>query len=295
MLEVLGLHLVLCAVAAFCLARTEQPSAYRFTTAFFIPFAGVAYLMLLRVLKSGSTEQGTIIEALAITDSVTIPTGLGPANKIEYEQELNVVSIEEALVINSDAIKRKQILDIYKEEPVEYISILEAALNDTDSETLHYAAAGLSDIRTQFSVKLQELSSGYADDSSNLDVLKPYAETLKSCLSSSLLDAATRHRYTDMYSRVLADLLEVEPRDSLFVEKINNDIALREYDRAKKYCDKYLAFNESSEEPYLMYLKYYFAVNDRYNFNLMMANLKSSSARFSSKGLSIVRYWADAL
>jgi len=287
----LVVHLLLCFIyAIFMYKKRGQQAVYCFVVVFLMPIAGFFFLFILNMLKSSGRD---IDFGIFNTDEAAFIPNIGFVKMVDYEREVNIVPIEEALLINSDDVKRKLIIDIFKEDAVSYIDFLEKALNNRDTETSHYAAAAVSDIYRKFSLELQSFSVKYEMDRSNTDVLIPYAKVLKGYLSSTLLDKKSQRKYKYAYSQVMADLLLVNPKEEYFMEKINCDINLKEFDQARHYCETFLSMYRSIEAPYLMFLKYYYIMKDNSGFYKMLSDLKSSSARFSNKGLSIVRHWSE--
>lgn len=272
--------------------KRDMRLVYKASIVFFLPFFGITLFVVLAVARKFAKKVDTE-EILDLSGDVVF-TSLGGVKRVDYENEVNIVPIDDALEVNSDTIKRRLIYDIFKEDALTYMSYLEKALNNADTETTHYAAAAVFDIQRKLMLSLQEFSVKYENDRGNLEVLLPYAEVLRQYLSSSLLDNKSRLKYKNTYSQVLEDILKLKQDKDYYMEKINCDLFLKNYDKAEVFTKKFLQDCPGIEEPYIMLLKYNYSRMDRAGFRGAMEALKKSDVRFSSSALGIVRYWGRA-
>ena len=256
---------------------------------FFLPCAGVLFFLVLAVLKRFHKEIDTRrLEDLAEDDS---QTAAGYLRKADFSKEADIVPLNDALEINSDSEVRKMVLDILKEDAFSYMEYLEKALEHKDTEISHYAATAVLDIQRKLMLTLQEFSVRYEKERDNAEVLTVYNTVLKDYLSSRLIDEQSRMKYKGIQSRVLGDLLKIRPEPSYFVDKIDLELELKDYNKAYEYCSIFLKMYPCLEEPYLMNIKYYYIMKDSKKLKDMVVSLKNSNCAFSSKALETVRYW----
>ncbi|MEN8908127.1 MAG: hypothetical protein ABF289_19410, partial [Clostridiales bacterium] len=206
-----------------------------------------------------------------------------------------IMSVDEALLMNSDNIKRKLIVETIKDDAFKYLRLLKKALNDSDTETSHYAAVAVSEMKRKMTISIQELSIKYNENSDDILVISSYTNTLKQYVESGLLDKNSKNKYNKEISSLLKKLIDLNPSKEHFMEKIHVDIELKNYKKAKFYCDSFIEQYKNSEEAYLMMMKYYYVQNDFMGFNNIIEKLKHSSAIFSEKSLNVVRFWDNKI
>lgn len=78
------------------------------------------------------------------------------------ENAASTVPLEEALLLDSAEQRRKLILSVLTDDPVQYYDLLEQARLNDDSEVVHYAATAMAQISKQADAALQRLRSAAA-------------------------------------------------------------------------------------------------------------------------------------
>lgn len=273
---------------------TKQPrdaSIYKFLVVFLIPVFGAAYFIILAVLKKffhyDSTE-----ELLDYSKYIRSDIQGSLVKSSDINKEINIISADEALVLNESKIKRKLIIDLVKENSTEHISILKKALENEDTEVSHYAATAITEFKNYYIGTLQQASVKYEKDKTNVDALLDYVSILKNYLDSTLLDATIQRRYKYLYSEKLGELLSLyTSEEKYFIDKINCDIELGDYNSSLEYCSKFSETYNESEAPYIMYMKLYYILKDSNNFKIRLKELEESNLQFTNKTLNIFRFW----
>lgn len=118
---------------------------------------------------------------------------------VEVEKELDVIPVEEALVMNEHADRRKVMIDLLKLDAMQHIDLLQKAVSNEDSETSHYAVSAIVEVKRNLTLAMQRLSVQYEADKSNLDVLRAYAEVVDGYARSGFLDGQTLKNYKVTY------------------------------------------------------------------------------------------------
>jgi len=119
---------------------------------------------------------------------------------IDFEKEINIVPLEDSLIFNEDKIKRSYLIHILKKDFVSHIKGLKKALENDDTETSHYAAAALMEIKNQFELMIQSAGKRYERDKDDVSVLQEYIDILKKYLNSDVPDKVDYFRYLKEYS-----------------------------------------------------------------------------------------------
>ena len=119
-----------------------------------VPLWGPLLVALLSVRSAvfGEDLKESTLESLRINDdlhrSMLVPSGEGDAG---------VVPLEEALIVNDPADRRRLMLSMLTEDPDAYLAQLQAAKLNDDVEVAHYAATAVAQISKESDLKLQQL------------------------------------------------------------------------------------------------------------------------------------------
>ena len=108
-----------------------------------VPLWGPLLVVLLSVRSAvfGEGLKESALESLRFNDelhrSMSVPSG---------EDDAGVVPLEEALIVNDPAYRRRLMLSMLTEEPDAYLAQLQAAKLNDDVEVAHYAATAVAQI-----------------------------------------------------------------------------------------------------------------------------------------------------
>lgn len=219
---------------------------------------------------------------------------MGIYSQVEVEKELNVISIEDALLISEHTTRRKVMIDVLKQDSINYLEILQTAVSNDDSETSHYAVSAIVEAKRKLTLAMQELSVQFENNKEDVHVLEAYAEVLKGFMRSGFLDERTLRKYKFTYVSVLEHLIAVSTdADSAFVEKINTELELGLLLEAEATCLLYTEKYPESEEAYLSLIKVYFTMKSSEKLQATLESLKRSPLRLSNHALTLVRFWSE--
>lgn len=212
--------------------------------------------------------------------------------RVDVESETSIVPIKDVLLLNENHTKRKMLLDILKNDTFKHIGILQTALLNDDSETSHYAATAIQDIKSKLLSSIQQMEFQLGKHPDDLKLLSSYAEVIKQYVKTGFLDERTEKKYYYHYSQILERIIEIVPQEKEFyIEKINCDLQLGELYSAEKYCKSFLDYCSTEEEAYFMSMKFYFSMKNQVRFNQTLQMLRESSVRLSPNGLNKIRFW----
>ena len=105
----------------------------------------------------------------------------------ERDADAGVVPLEEALIVNDPAERRRLMLSMLTEEPNAYLAQLQAAKLNDDVEVAHYAATAVAQISKESDLKLQQLERAFKTDPSAQN-LNEYCDFLGEYLGSGLAE-----------------------------------------------------------------------------------------------------------
>lgn len=286
-------HIIISVIyGIIAIAMHKQNGLCRFIVVLFIPLGGIFFFVFLDLYdriyrRKGEIDLNAILSADQILNisRITVP---------EYEKEMNIISIEEALSINENKIRREIMLDVLKKDATKYISQLKNALGNEDTETSHYAAAALVEIKRKYELVVQELSVKMEKDPNNYDLSIGYMDALNKYINSDLLDRNNKRK--QQYSLVnVGERIIIANPANLQLEKYNalieNLIDLKEYTRAEECAKLCISAYPQNEEPYIKMLKLYYLLGRREAFASLLDKLRNSNILLSNKALGILRFW----
>lgn len=295
MLELILLGIYLLIVGIYILKYykkyTQERAITHLALLIFLPFAGT----LILIFSSWTLRRKTSDSFTSYSDEDITPqtSSLGIYNRIDIKKEMNIVPIEEALLLNDTTTKRRMLIDALKNDSIEYMGILQNALENEDTETSHYAATAVLEIKRKLMLSKQKFAVQYEENKSDIDILIPYANVLKSYLTKGFLDERTLVKTKHTYSQVLESLLSVHTTEEVyFVDKIECDLEIGHVDKARSMCAIFHQAHPNSETPYLVSMKTHYTLRNNERFQESLNGLKNSPIRLSNQALNIVRFWS---
>lgn len=215
-------------------------------------------------------------------------------NRLEMEKEMNVVPLEEALLVNDLSTRRRVMIDVLKQDSLDYLEVLRMAVSNEDTETSHYAVSAIMELRRKITLNMQELAVKFEENKGDAHFLHAYCEILKSYMRIGFLDERTRIKYSYTCTNVLKLLIEQAPDlAEAYIDKIRIDLDLEEYAEAEQTALLYLKQYPLHEEAYLSLIKVYFTMRSIGQLKSTLIQLRKSPIRLSNHGLSVVRFWSE--
>ena len=267
-----------------------QDSIYKVIVVFFLPVFGILFFIISGILnKSVKRSEYALEDYLKYIHD---KSHIYHEEAIDFEKEINTVPLQDTLEFQDNKGKRAYLIYILKKDFSRYIKGLKKAIKSKDSETSHYAAAALMEIKKQFELLIQSLSEKYYNDRANLNYQLEYADVLKKYLRSEVADRIDYYEYLSKYSEVLEKLLlSHKTVEQYFTDKISADIELGDYESALKFCKLFLEQFPNSDKPYLSFMKLFYIVKDYKFFKKILNEFKKKKISMTEQGEKIVKFW----
>lgn len=224
--------------------------------------------------------------------------GKRTAARMEFNtaEELNVVSVEEALLVNEHADRRRVMIHVLKQDAMKYMDILKIAVSNEDTETSHYAVSAVMEIKRKLTLSMQELSVRYESNKQDAAVLQAYGEVLNQYMASGFLDERTLNKYKFTYIQLLGELISLEPgNEPAYRGKMDAELEVGDLREAERTARMYLERFPHSEEAYLGLMKIYYHMRSYDNVQIILDLLKNSPLTLSNRALTLVRYWSGGV
>ena len=184
------------------------------------------------------------------------------------------VPLEEALILDTAEQRRKLILSVLTEDPVQYYDLLQQARMNDDSEVVHYAATAMAQISKQADLALQQDARRFADDPNDREVLAAYANALERSLKLGLAQG----RAAELQRRQLERLLKVQ-------------LQLQEYKAAEQTLEELVRRWPVRETPWLLRLRSAAARKSGAEVRSILQEMERTQVYLSAAGRQELAFW----
>ena len=165
-----------------------------------------------------------------------------------------LVPLEEALIVNDPAERRRLMLSMLTEEPDAYLAQLQAAKLNDDVEVAHYAATAVAQISKESDLKLQQLERAFKTDPSAQN-LNEYCDFLGEYLGSGLAEGRVAQIQRQQYARLLARRCEREDTLELRIRYATALADVGQIDEAQAVTDQLVLDVPEEQEVWMLCLR----------------------------------------
>ncbi len=258
------------------------------------PFGGpiIIYILFLMPIK----KRGNVLNYSDIIDKqenkkINFPETLN----IEHETE--IAPIEDVLLLADNNKRRQSVLEILKKDVVQYSNYLNLAIHNDDSETAHYAAAGILQAKRRLNTSIQTYSELYSKNTDNPVIATAYADLIQQYLGLSGLDPLAeitmRQNSIPVLENIVNRKLSTDYKYLVFL--IDNLLSCGMVYQAAAYSQRLLDESPDTEEKFIVLLKNFYIIRDKEKFIMVFDHMLKSDVVFSEKTLKMVRFWMKAI
>ena len=130
-------------------------------------------------------------------------------------------------------ISRQQLLEVIKNRPLNFESILKESLNSKDIEVVHIAASTTMKLQREYENNLKNAAEEYKAAPNNMSKLKYYIETIEEYYSKKLLVGAAALSLLEEQRELIERYLKVLPEDKEIGKlSVKNHMIQNEYNAA---------------------------------------------------------------
>ena len=286
------IHVIICFIyfAVNLKFKGLQDSFYKLFIIFFLPAAGLLFFAVSAILNKIPNRSDSIVDSYL--KYIREQKHIYYEEAMDFEKAINTVPLEDSLNFSDNKSKRAYLIYILKKDFVSHIKGLQKAIKSQDTETSHYAASALMEIKKQFEILLAKTCEKYKNNKDDISAIQEYINTLKKYLKSGLADKVDYYNYLEKYSATLSELLSRHITNEVyFVDKINCDIELGDYKSAEDFCKRFFEYFPNSEKPYLALMKFYYLSRDIKSFAKVSKVLKNKKIGLTEYGESVIKFW----
>ncbi len=291
LIVLLFIHILLC-VVLYLLIRAGVLVSNRMvmTLAWFVPVWGVLCLIILEIRSRGKQEihEEVGLEKLKINDEIYRSILME-----EGASEDRIVPIEEALVVNDTGMRRELMMEILYGDPELYVSQLQEARMNDDTEVVHYAVTALTEMQKEYDLRFQDLDRHLAEEPDSQEILDRYLNLMEKYIGTGLLEGNNRSIQMKNYSNLLEKKISRGKASiSYYLKKIETDLSLGEYEQAYEMIEIVLEKWPKEEDGYLYMIQYYAKIRDRAGIERILNMIYRRNIFLSPRGRGMVKFWS---
>ena len=209
----------------------------------------------------------------------------------DREKDLNQVTMREALKINEFEYRRNMIMQLLNEEDtLQYLDVLQEALDNEDSETSHYASTVIMELQRKMQEELMEKELFYEKNRGDVIAARDWEQLLFRVLGTNLYDEFNKKRFFVKYERVSDEILSREhPDEAYFCHRIETLFWQKDYMRAQEICQRYLDEYPGSEDPVYYQILLFIWTKDAEGMRRFMRSLSDRPVVLTQKTLKYIR------
>lgn len=205
---ILSLHLLL--LSLYASAIEQNLSRLQYTHLIFaacIPLVGELCLLL--------AETGRFHAEARYISPFNLP-GKNETSKLSCETSY----------IDAGNIGREELMEIIKNSPANLPLLLKVALNSSDAEVAHIAAASIMKIQRTHEELIKKYEEEFSRNSLDMHFLNDFIDAINDYLKTSLLDRESANQFMNRKLDLLQQLLKVSPKNQKAKEELNITQAL---------------------------------------------------------------------
>ena len=210
----------------------------------------------------------------------------------ERDADAGVVPLEEALIVNDPAYRRRLMLSMLTEEPDAYLAQLQAAKLNDDVEVAHYAATAVAQISKESDLKLQQLERAFKTDPSshNLDA---YCDFLGAYLDSGLAEGRVAQIQRQQYARLLARRCEREDGPALRIRYATALADADEIDKAEDVASQLVIDAPDEQDVWMLCLRLAVIRRDGQAVQRVIDAIEKQHVYLSADNREKLAFWRD--
>lgn len=253
-----------------------------------VPLWGPLLVVLLSVRSAVFGEGERVCAGVAALQrrpdrSMSVPSG---------EDDAGVVPLEEALIVNDPAYRRRLMLSMLTEEPDAYLAQLQAAKLNDDVEVAHYAATAVAQISKESDLKLQQLERAFKTDPSAQNLIE-YCDFLGEYLGSGLAEGRVAQIQRQQYARLLARRCEREDTLELRIRYATALADVGQIDEAQAVTDQLVFDVPEEQEVWMLCLRLAVMRRDGDEVHRVIDAIDRQHVYLSADNREQLAFWRD--
>lgn len=266
-----------------------QVVIYRLIFRLVLPVIGFILWWIVDYNQTQEKQQG--LEDLYLTnlDTQDYKEYLNPINKID---EINKISMEEALTVNEYEVRRKMVMNTLQDETVmDCLEILKKALNNEDTETVHYASAIIMHAQNEMLKLVSQKESAYLKAPQDAHAISDWERCLEQIIFSGIYEDQNLYTYYERYKALSDNILKkTSIEEKYYFNRLKLDFKIGDLGHAAILSEKYKEAYPNSEDMVISYMKYCVVSGNKKKLKTFLAELKHLPVQLTQESLQYIRF-----
>lgn len=288
---ILIIHILLCIVLAKkIIGESSGEKLFAAIFMMFIPILGGVLLFIVKIRKP-IPYRDQIRNIASMKEKEEESIYIAPINKNE---ELNKISMEEALNVGSFEVRRKMIMNTVKgDDIIEYLGCLKQALNNDDVETVHYASALIMETQRKINELVMSMKIRYKRDPNSKKNIENLENALERIIFSGVYDDRNLNRYYEEYKKLSDEILKNDNvLEKYYLNRIRVDFKIGDLKNAGKVCNRYRKDFKESEEMIKCNIRYFIETHDRKKLDEFLESIKDIEDSLTYDSLKYINFFS---
>ena len=285
----LAVHLILCVfVTALGKGRSVSGASYMLPVVWLVPFAGCAlFLAEAFLLRRMPDADRGFLHISAVTDE---------AEAVEEDEDADedlIVPVEEAMVEESEEIRRRLMFHLLEARESDNIRLLQKIAASDDTELAHFASTRMMTFRRDHEHDIAVREAFLKENPGDRVTLEQYCALLKEYLDSGILPPAIARTYRNALKEGYEQLIEADPKDMDHREAYLRFLMEADVpdEDTKKTVEETLAAFPAEMRSYQMACGYRFLQNDRDGIDEILQQVKDRGVYLNQAGRRWYAFW----
>ncbi len=212
---------------------------------------------------------------------------------IDVNEETDIVALDEVLLLSDLDVRRKTVLNILKRDGEKYTQFINEAIQNQDSETVHYAAASIMNRKRKLDMDMLETSKLYKENPMDANLAISYSKILETQLNTLYIHEEARNMMIKENISVLENIVinRLSKGQEHIIRLIELLLEERQFNLAIDYLNIFMDEYKDTEEKYMVSLKAYYEIEDRKGFEKVLSRIREGGITLSKEAYDIIRFW----
>lgn len=204
----------------------------------------------------------------------------------------NVVPLEEALAISSTDVRRKLMMDILNNDTVAFYDLLEQARLNDDVEVVHYATTAMVELNKRYDLMLEKYATQHKEYPKDCSVLNDYCDCLKRFLNLGMIRGQMVILRRSEYIELLKELILLEPLLDHYCDLVTQQMLNEDYNAARATLREMVDRWPGEEKVWLLQIEYHARRGDGDAVKRMVNTVLREHVYLSAKAREQLAFWS---
>lgn len=203
----------------------------------------------------------------------------------------HVVPLEEALSVSPSDVRRKLMMDVLTSDTSAFYSLMEQARMNDDVEVVHYATTAMTELNKKYDITLQKYREACHKDPQDLNALSLYCDCLEQYLALGLVKGRVEQSRRQELIAGLQILTDRTPSLERCDELAQQYLLAEDYARAEQIIDRMEALWLTSENYWMRRIEYYVRRKDGTGLRKTLYTASANGIYLSSQARNNILFW----